>query len=282
MDTTTILLWMGLGFFWVHTLLMSAHAIGEGHALSQRLGVWRRAGGLRRAQVTHGTGDGRRLAVHRIEQTGRSKKDGTIHFHDRVYRSSVDGGTLTLEGGLVITLEPAEKLEVWTNPVTQRAAAEDMDPKEFEDALSAARKARGFSRVIEQPVQAGDEVWLHGLDDAGAVRGKATATGGGYVGVHVPSSWTPVIATFDPRGWMWRRTWVARLVALAVVVSAAVVTVPMFAWEPFGVEAKLGALGAVVVFNLQQLWLKLVREYTRDPSRCHVRGCWRYEAPLGA
>lgn len=70
----------------------------------------------------------------------------------------------------------------------------------------------------------------------------------------------------------------ARLAAFGIVASAAAVTAPMFLWEPFGLEAKLGALGAVVVFNLQQLVLKLVRDYTREPAECHVRGCWRGEA----
>ncbi len=274
MDWTTPLAWMGLGFFWVHTLLMAAHAGAQGAALGRRLRVWA-SGGLRRARVVEGAGVGRQLAVHRVEQTGRSKGDPKIHFHDRAYHSELEGGALELEDGVVAKLPAGGPVEVWIDPTSQRARADVFGESEFESAHALARKARGFSRVLEHPVCDGDEVWFYGVGEDGAPLMTVSTASATYVGVLVPSPWTPVIATFDPRPWLRGRMWVARLAALGIVTSAVVVTAPMFLWEPFGLEAKLGALGAVIVFNLQQLALKMVRDYTREPSQCHVRGCWR-------
>ena len=132
--------------------------------------------------------------------------------------------------------------------------------------------------MLERSICVGDEVWIYGVDAEGQIVAATSGVPAAYVGVHVPSPWTPVIASFDPRPWMRGRAWVARLAAFGIVASAAAVTAPMFLWEPFGLEAKLGALGAVVVFNLQQLVLKLVRDYTREPAESHVRGCWRGDA----
>jgi len=166
-------------------------------------------------------------------------------------------------------------------PARQRAKANAFEEADFKAAQTLAVKARGFPRVLEYSIRVGDEVRLFGWDGQGERSTRSSAGESAVVGETVGSPLTPVIATFDPRAWLRRRAWGARLAALVIVLSAVAVTVPMFVGEPFGLEAKVGALAAVIVFNLQQLWLKFVRDHTREPSQCHVRGTWSLEAPRG-
>ena len=279
MDWTMTLAWTGLAFFWVHTILMAAHAHMEGRSLRGRTRIWSQAG-LYKGRVIRGDGPQGRLAVHQVEQTGRSRGDSYIHFHDRCYTSIWDGGAIELEDGEIVELQPHGYAEVWIPPSDQRRYAGTISGVPLDSAYEAARKARGYVRVLEHAVVPGDRVWVYDVATPGETRRDAADATSRHVGIRLSTVQRAVLATFDPRPWLRRRAWLASLAACGIVAAAVAVTVPIFAWEPFGFEAKLGALGAVIVFNLQQLALKWVRDATREPFHCHVRGRWPVSAKV--
>lgn len=285
--TTHVLAYLGLGFFWLHTLLMAAHALQEAGRLGARGRAWAQAGGLRRGKVVSGSGHdegddgddgtaGSTVARHVVAQVGRSKGDGKIHFHDRAYEAEVLGARIELDDGEVVELAPGAGFEIWTDPASLRARAEAPAASEFEAAYASARKARGFLRRLESPVRVGDEVWLFGAANLVPADALADEDIGGVV---FPDPRHPLLADFDPRGWLRRKVTMATAVAAAMILLAAGCTVAIF-WPPaWGLVSKLGAVAAIAVFNLQQLFLKLVRDATRLPPFAHVRGKWQGPRP---
>jgi len=266
-NVTHVLAFVGLGFFWLHTLLMSAHAHREAARLRQRLATFSRRGVLR-GRVVEGAGPEGRFAEHRVEQVGRSKGDGKIHFHDRDFVSRVLGGTIELEDGSRVAVESGTAAEVWIEDSAKRARAR-AGAGAFAEAYPRAKKARGFQRSVDTGVQTGDEVWVTGLEDTQSHVGAAVG------GVTEADPGVPVVSSFDPRPWLRRHALRADFAAVGFVLVSAACTVPML-WPPrFGLAAKIGAVAAIAVFNLLQLFLNMVREGTRVPSARPLRGVWR-------
>lgn len=270
MTTTQAIAFLGLGFFWLHTVLMAAHAWREGQYLRRRLRAWR--DGLVPGRVVEARGEGEVFARHRVEQVGRSKGDGRIHFHDRAYVSEVLGGVVELDDGTRIDVGAGTRAEVWVEPGQRRAGewstSTDLEGPGAERAVAQATKARGLPRVLESSLGDGSRVWLYGLDMAGPPPRRVG-------GVEVADPRSSLVSSFDPRPWAARHARRAQLAAVAFVVLAGACSLAML-WPPrFGSLGVGGALAAVVVFNLLQLFLKLVRDHVRVPPIHRVGGLWR-------
>ena len=239
---------LALTVFWVHLLIMAAAAVLD---LRRTLGEYaaQRRQGFVRARVVAAGGPDEVLAEHRIEQRGRSKGDGKIHFHDRDHSSQVHGGRIRLEDGTELDVEAGE---VWPDPNLVRANAAPGGTAAFEEAYGLAVKAKGWLRTVVTPVRVGDDIWY------------ATGEGG-----------LAILAQRSPASWFRQRT---LLVILAVILGLAIgggLTVAAL-WPPlFGTIGKIGAFAMLVYFNLAQDAGRVINEYVRPPSRAYLRGAWK-------
>lgn len=236
------LAYFALALFWLHTLLIAAAAWGEYARLSPR------GRGARPGVVLEGSGPQGQLATHRVRQVGRTRGDGVIHFHDRAHEGALFGGTLALAEG-PHALAPGGA--VWASRAAQDAAAACPGPAAFADAAPRATRAAGWERDVEVSLGPGDRVWL--------------AEG--------PEG--PLVAAEDPA--RWRRRALALTAALLVGLPAAAAACTLLClWPPvFGDMSKLGALAALVAFNLFQLLGKLHRDAIQPPDARALGGVWR-------
>lgn len=239
---------LALTVFWVHLLIMAAAAVID---LRRTLGEYasQRQSGFVRARVLTATGPDEVLAEHRVEQRGRSKGDGKIHFHDREHSSQVHGGRIRIEDGTEVDVEAGE---VWPDPKRVRDNAAPGGSASFEEAYGPARKAKGWLRTVVTPIRVGDEVWY------------APGEGG-----------TAILAQDSPTAWFRGRS---LLVSLAVILGLAIgggLSVAAL-WPPlFGTVGKIGAFAMLVYFNLAQDAGRVINEYVRPPSRAYLRGVWK-------
>lgn len=252
---------LGLAVLWTNMLLIAAAAVMAARD------VWRsRAASspLLRGVVVDGRGPGGALATHRVHQVGRSNGDGLIHFHDRAFEGALHGGRVRLDDGRVVTIATpgeAAAVEFWPDPAAVARAAACPDAGVFETAEAAARKARGWSRLVEVTLAPGDAVWLSG-----------------HVAAEREDAWrmAPALLTaFQPSRWVAPRVAIALAFAGLSVLLTLVCSV-LALWPPvFGTVSAIGALGGAA------LWLGFmplgtaVRDLLRPPSITFVRGVWR-------
>lgn len=238
-----LLAWFALAVFWLNTLLVAAAGLVEARTL---LAAWGRRG--RRGRVLHGAGPEGQLAIHRVRQVGRSRGDGAIWFHDRAFEATVFGGEVAVG-------EERQALaaggSVWVPRARQVAAAGCPDGQAFAAASPRASKAAGWERAVEVALGPGDAVWL--------------SEGPGGL----------LVAGEDPA--RWRRRVVASTAALVVgVPAAAAACTALCLWPPvFGTVSQIGALAALVAFNLFQLLGRLHHEAIQPPGLLALRGVWR-------
>lgn len=236
------LAYAALGLFWLNTLLIAAAGWGECARLRRRWGARARVG-----VVALGTGPEGQVAVHRVRQVGRSQGGRTIQFHDRAFASEVFGGVVVCSGEQV----PVAAGSVWVSRARQTAASACPDAQAFARVRPPATRAAGWERTVEVSIRTGDRVWLsEGTDGL-------------------------LIADADPR--RWRRTVALQTAGLVVgVVAVAAVCTALCLWPPvFGAVSKVGALAALVTFNLFQLAGKVHHEAIQPPGSLALRGVWR-------
>ena len=252
MDFTSFMAGFALLAFWLNTLLIAGAGLLECGALRRRYADRMAPGSLRRVTIAAGQGPGESVALWRAQQVGRSNGRGPILFHDRVRVSLVLGGALQLDGGAPVELPAEAPGEVWISQRRKRAAARCAGAEVFTAALPGATRAAGWERSVEVPLRCGETIWL-----------------GGQVGVG-----PIVLADEDPRAWRARITGLTAALVLGVVLVAAGCTV-LCLWPPvFGTLSKLGALAAVVAFNLFQLLGKLHHDAIQPPSERTLDGAW--------
>jgi hypothetical protein len=241
---------LALAILWVNTLLVAADVGKQARALLLRREQMR---GVLRGRVRGGT-----LAVHRVEQVGRAGSgEGTILFQDRAATGEVLGGTIADEGGGEHALEPSAEAEVWVTAEELGRAGACASLEAFDHAYVSARKARGFSRTVEAPVSAGQEVFVVGSARDG---------------------W--VVATMDPRALLARRATLAvGFIAGAIVLAAACTAVAL--WPPaFGSVSTVGGALCLGFFLLVQPAGTALRDAVLVPSRAPVRGRWTRPAAM--
>ena len=244
---------LALASFWVNSLLISAAGWREFAVLRRRYAPCLTPGtGLVRGAVTAGAGPDGAIAALRVRQVGRTNGKGPLLLHDRSREGTVFGGSARLADGEVIELAPGTDAEVWLARATRARAAACPDAATRAAAMAAGVRAAGWEREVTVPLANGMEIWL-----------------GGQVGT------CRVLADFDPRQWQTR----AALLTAALVVGVLGVTAGctvLCLWPPaFGTVSKLGALAALVTFNLFQLFGKLHREAIQPPQAQGLGGVWQ-------
>ena len=250
MDFTGFMAAFALAAFWVNTLLIAAAGWSECAGLRRRYAYLNEGTGARRGVVTAGEGPAGALAEFAVVQVGRSNGRGPIVFHDRGHAVRVSGGGVTLADGEAQVLPAEVAAELWiSGSALARAGA--AAPGSYAAALAAATRAAGWERRVAVVVGTGDTIWLAGQVGAGLV-----------------------IADADPRRWLGKITgWTVGLVVGLVVVAAACTAACL--WPPvFGTASKLGALAALVAFNLFQLLGKLHHDAIQPPSLRVQGGQW--------
>ncbi|APR76300.1 Hypothetical protein A7982_01647 [Minicystis rosea] len=266
MLTNEIMGLLALWILWVNTLLVAAATWKQARELLRRRSEMRLLGagtgeGLVRGRVAEGA-----VAVQRIDQVGRAVEgEDAIVFHDRKAEGEALGGSLSAEG-TSIAIAPHTKAEVWLSADELAKAAACTSASAFDEAFTSARKARGFSRVIEAKVgPAADEVFVYGRveDVDGARTIGPTAVG------------EMLVATIDPRAVVARKAALAgAFIAAELLLAAACTAVAL--WPPvFGRVSTIGGALCLGYFLLVQPAGTAVRDAILTPSRTPVRGTWK-------
>jgi hypothetical protein len=243
---------LALAAFWVNTLLIAAAGWRECAALRRRYAPCLALGtGLVRGTVTAGSGPDGAIAALRVRQVGRTNGRGPLLLHDHAREGAVFGGAVRLHSGEVIDLAPGTDAEVWLDRRTRRRAAQCPDEATRAVARTAGVRAAGWEREVTVPLARGAEIWLGGQVGSGRI-----------------------LAGFDPRRWRTRATWLTVALVLSVVGAAAGCTA-LCLWAPaFGTVSKVGALAALVGFNIFQLLGKLHHEAIQPPQAQGLGGAW--------
>jgi hypothetical protein len=240
---------LALAILWVNTLLIAAAAWKRRSALVRRTSS---LSAIRGGTVLRGDGPGGALAALEVTQVGRLTAAAlpTIAFHDQAYASLLCGGRLALTDGSEVDVAASECAEVWVDDSTFRDAATCPSLGAFEAARADARKARGFARTVSAPIGSGRAVFV------------ATAEDG------------ILVATFDPRVWLARKTTLASLfVALELLVAGAC-TAACLHPPVFGTLSTVGGAASLAFFLLVQPAGTWVRDALRTPDRALRRGTW--------
>lgn len=237
-----------LGIFWIHTLLIAAAA---GQDLVALLRLRGRLQPLVRGRVRRGAGEGGVFARNVVQQIGRSKGDGRIHFSDAGYRSELLGGVIELDDGRTLELAASTQIPVWPDLARRAAAARPDSPQRIAEVEPQAKRGKGWSREVVSELREGDVVWLDQRGDA-----------------------PTVLAAIPPRAWLARRAWLVAgfvIAELAVAVGCTVLAL----WPPvFGPISMLGAAASLGFFlGVQPLGVSL-NEAVRTPDRAYLRGRW--------
>lgn len=243
---------LALAAFWVNTLLIAGAGWRAYAALRARYAPCLAPGtGLVRGAVAAGHGPGGAIAALRVRQVGRTNGRGPLLLHDRSREGVVHGGAVAVDGE-AIALAPGTEAEVWLSAATRARAAACPDAETLAAARQAGVRAAGWEREVVVPLAVGAEIWL-----------------GGQVGSR------RILADFDPRRWRARAGWLTAALVVGVIAAAAGCTV-LCLWPPaFGRVSQVGALAALVVFNLFQLLGKLHAEAIRPPQALGLAGAWK-------
>lgn len=246
MLTNEIIGAVALFFFWLHILLIAGAAWLDGRKLAALV-----RGRVRAGVVRSGRGPGRALACNVVEQIGRSKGDGVIHFSDAGHRSELFGGVIELDDGSELALEPATELAVWPAAQRRREAAAADSAERIASAAVEARRARGWARSVGVTIGQGERVFV--LERDGQPR---------------------VVASMDPRRWVARKRgliggFVLAELALASACTIAILWPPLFDWV-----SMIGAASALGLFLGAQPIGVAVQEAVRTPDRAYLRGRW--------
>jgi hypothetical protein len=242
---------IALALFWLHSLLIAAAALRE-FGLLGRLGVDRSQAGV----VRSGRGEGGRLAAHVVEQIGRSKGDGVVHFNDSGRRSELFGGVIALADGTEITLAPGAEVAVWPTRAAQAAAAAPASPEAVTEAASQARRGRGCTRTVTVGLAEGDRVFV--------------IPAGEGPGPHAPI----VLSAVDPRAWLTSKRALILAFVVGEITLAGACTV-LALWPPlFDTISMIGAAAALGLFLAVQPVGVDVQDRVRTPDRAYLRGRW--------
>jgi hypothetical protein len=241
---------VALGFFWIHTLLIAGAAGLDFRALGQL-----RRGTIRVGIIRSGRGPGGALARNAVEQIGRSKGDGVIHFSDAAHRSELFGGVIEIDpgaqGGTELELAPSEDAVIWPAIERRLEAAAPESAEVIAAAQAEARRARGFARTVDVALGPGDRVFI------------------------VERDGTPIIVSaVDPRRWVASKRFLIAGFVLAELVLAAACTTAIL-WPPlFDWTSMLGAAAALGLFLGVQPLGVAVQDAVRTPDRAYLRGHW--------
>lgn len=237
---------LALGLFWLHILLIAGAAWIDARTLGQSVRGRVGAGVVRTGQGPDGA-----LARHVVEQIGRSKGDGVVHFNDAGHRSEVFGGVIELDDGRELAIAASSEIAVWPDARAQARAAEAGSAEVVAAAACEARRARGFSRTVAVTIGAGERVFVVERE--------------GRVGI---------VASRDPSRFLAGKLALVAGFVVAELALAGACTVASL-WPPlFGTVSMIGAAAALGMFLGVQPIGVAVRDALRTPDRAYLRGRW--------
>jgi hypothetical protein len=272
---------LALAVFWIHTLVIAGAAwldlrdlLRLRRALRPLARPYEGALGLVRATVIRGAGPEGALARNVVEQIGRGKGDGKVHFNDADHRSEVYGGAVELDGpaggGTIIELGELEAM-VWPDLRARASAAAPSSSEAITAAEPAARRAKGFRREVEVTLAPRQQVWI-----AGCLREaeEDAETGAEIWRLEAPEGGPALVSAIEPRTWLSRKAWLVVGFIVAELAIAAGCTV-LALWPPlFDWVSMIGAGAALGFFlGVQPIGVSL-NEAVRTPNRAYLRGCW--------
>jgi hypothetical protein len=243
---------LALAILWVSVLLIAADAWS---VLRDLRALARTVRSVVRARVKQGEGEGGTLATLTFEQLGHAL-DGAapaIDVSHGAFETTVAGGILDVDG-TTCDVERGAPLRVFFDDAAfEREGASA--PADFDSAFERAASPRGYSRPLALSVKEGDEVFF--ADGA-------------------------VLATFDPRSWVAKKS---RLVALYIalhLVTAGLVTGVALAMPMDTLVAKLGGALSLAHFLGSAPLLRAVKEAARAPDEARRFWTWKLDRAPGA
>jgi hypothetical protein len=247
---------LGLAIVWTTALLLAGAAL---YNLADLRRLKRALRGVTEATVVTGNGHNGAFAVQRVEQVGRAldvSGGRGIAFFDRSFGSEVFGGSLDVDGRTVDVV-PTLDVSVW--PSTEAQVRRALDDSEFDAAFDLAKTARGFARVVETPLRAGDKVWVTAEL---AQRELALSKGS-------------IVSAIDPHAWVARKMGLVWLFIAAEVLVAAACTAVALVRPWFGPVSSIGGVLCLAYFLAIQPFGNAVRDAVRTPSHAFLRGVWK-------
>ena len=228
-----------LGVLWVTALLVAAATWQDFRDLRA---IVRRARKMIEGVVKDGD-----LAEWSVEQTGRATDDDAIAFHDRAFHSEIFGGKV---GDTEIAANDGG--EVWIDEKAREEAAGCGDVTTYDAAHAIARKAKGFARTVRVRVRAGQRVWVIGDGE--------------------------IVATFDPRAWASRKSFVLLAFIPIELALCAAATRLALSLPPFGTMSVIGAVACIAFFLGVTPVAITLRESVRRPHEAFLRTVWSRKA----
>ena len=243
-----------LATLWTTALLVA------GAALQDMRDVWsffRRARRALRGTIESAKGDV--FAEWRVEQRGRAldAKEEAIAFHDRTFESSLEGGSVRIQGELYAVQGPGD---VWATAEARTRAAVCADRATFDAAYAQATRAAGWQREVRVCMRPGDDVFVLGEIKDGTITG---------------ASGPLVVSSFDPaRRFAFQLSAIAGFIVAELVACAAVTSIAV-APPLFGARSIVGAVLCLGFFLGVTPLAVALRESVRRPSEAFQRGTWR-------
>lgn len=232
---------------WTTALLVAASA------LQLRRKLARKGASLGRGRVGV-VDDGAPFATATVAQVGRAldpADDPAIVFHDRAYAGTLAGGALVCAGER-LGVAPSDVAEIWVDEPRRSAAAACAGLERFDEAWALAKKAKGWERTVTVELKKGDRVHFY-----------PDAEGG------------PLVATFDPRGWLGARARALVVFAITELFVCGAVTRVALTPPLFGAVSTVGGVLAIAFFlGVTPIGVRL-REVARLPHEARLLGTWR-------
>lgn len=261
--------YVALFVLWGNTLLVALAALSRAGTLwrkrAQLAPVEPRAGarGLVRGRLA---GEGP-IAELEIEQVGRygAGEPRSVLWHDRRAESRVLGGELELAGQR-IALDPEASAEVWPSVARAEELATCKGAAEFDEVWPMARKARGYTRKLRVPIEAGEEVH---------VAGRFEERGGALVLTGAPAE-PLLVSTIEPRGFLLSQASFLVLAFVPGVLLGAGLVTAIALWPPV-LEGTISKLGGLLAFGYFLIVLPAgtwARDRTLLPQERPLRGRW--------
>jgi hypothetical protein len=267
--------YIALAIFWIHTLLIAGAAVLD---LRDLAGLARRlrplagtpsagAVGLLEGRLIEGRGPEGAVARNLVDQVGRSRGDGKVHFSDAAHRSEIFGGALELDDGTRVALSSGaeDQAAVWpAEGARERAAAPD-SPAAIEEVIPAAKRGSGWRRGVDLRLSAGERAWASG---------RVEQREDGELALIADAEVPLLIAARDPRAWLRRRRLLVWAFILGELAVAGLCTT-LALWPPrFELISMIGAAGALGFFLGVQPLGVAVHDAVRTPDRAYLRGTW--------
>ncbi len=279
MLTNEVMGWVALWVLWGNTALVALAAAKRAVALLRRASCLAPLAGTTgtgtlTGKIASGDGPNGELCVLEVEQVGRvgAGSPARIVFHDRAHRSTIHGGELELDDGKRVRVAADQRAEVWSDEDEVKRAAECPSDMVFDEAMGSAKKARGYTHLVQVAFAPGRRVTLAGRveDQDGVLRISAPDDGALVV------SASPPAPQANRRALVVLLGFIPAIFAVAGVATRLALTAPLFE-SPIG---KLGAALGVAHFLLVLPAGTAMRDFMRLPFERFVRGSW--EAPSGS